>query len=106
MNKQRKKNKPQMFLLFNLYIYIYIQILSFEIAENEAAIIYFIYNYFKYVYIDTVCLKKDSLAQFWGIINNFLKAFQLSKTPSTVLWLLELVLLLCRKYSPKEIVSD
>jgi hypothetical protein len=36
--------------------------LSFDIAEMEAALLYFLYNYFKYVYIDTITLKRDALA--------------------------------------------
>jgi len=35
-----------------------------------------------------------------------LLVFGQSKAPSTILWLVEIQLLLTRKYSPKEIVND
>ena len=73
---------------------------------TEARLLYFIYTYFSFCSIDPNLLKKENLYVFW---NNFLPILRLlnnSRAPSTLIWLVDLILMLTRKYSPKEIISD
>ncbi|CAK55597.1 unnamed protein product (macronuclear) [Paramecium tetraurelia] len=80
--------------------------LNFQISQQETNILYFLYCYFTFAQIDPNQLKKENLLPFWVQIMKILQILALSKSPSTNMWLLELQLLLTRKYSPKEIVGD
>jgi hypothetical protein len=47
-----------------------------------------------------------NLSLFWKSALKFLNVFKGSKIPSTILWTMEILFLLTRKYSPKELMSD
>lgn len=77
--------------------------LCYETALMEARYIYFLYIYF---YYNDMGMKKEGLLPFWNLIFRFLRIFKESKSPSTCLWILELINMLCSKYSPRDIIGD
>ncbi|KRX02740.1 Armadillo-type fold [Pseudocohnilembus persalinus] len=81
-------------------------VLNVEQAFEEARLLYFMYVYFSYKFIDGKALKKENLLTFWLQILKILKILALSKNPSTGLWIIEFIYMLSRKYSPKEILNE
>lgn len=49
--------------------------LNYEIAQHESKLLYFLYIYLSYTYIDSNILKKENLLLFWNIILKILKIF-------------------------------
>jgi hypothetical protein len=92
--------KPPASLKKNAYI------LNYPSAVTESRIFFLIYTYISFAYIDISFLKREHLIRLWYTIINFVKLFMASHTPSTILWLLEILHLLSQKYNPKEILSE
>lgn len=65
-----------------------VTILDYERNATEAKILYFIYVYYHYVYLDEKALNKDILLEIWSTIMKAIRPFLASKTPSTALWIL------------------
>ena len=73
---------------------------------NESRVFYFMYAYIAYAYQNTADIRKEVLIGIWNAVLRFVKMFIASKTPSSILWLLEILYLLSIKYIPKELLSD
>jgi hypothetical protein len=48
----------------------------------------------------------DYLTSLWRSVINFIKFFEKSNSPNTYLWIADILLLMTKKYSPKEILQD
>lgn len=72
----------------------------------EAKLIYFLYIYFTYSYIDEKSLTKDSLVEIWGNIMKALKPFENSKSPTTALWILDFINMCAVKYFKEILVNE
>lgn len=75
-------------------------------ALNESRIFFFLLTYIAYAYQDTADIRKEVLVGIWQATLKFVKLFINSKTPSSILWILEILYLLSVKYIPKELLSD
>ena len=75
-------------------------------ALNESRIFYFLFTYIAFAYQDTADIRKEVLIGIWNSALRFVKLFINSKTPGSILWLLEILYLLSVKYIPKELLSD
>ena len=62
------------------------------------------YGYLSYVINEPNNLKSDNLIVLWRSVINFIKFFEKSNSPNTYLWIADLLLLVTKKYSPKEIL--
>jgi len=80
--------------------------LNYETAKTESQILFLLYTYIAFSYIDINFLKKEYLIRLWTTALNFTKLMGVSKAVSTQLWLLEIIYLLSLKYNPKEILGD
>lgn len=81
-------------------------VLNYEIAQLESNLLYFIYIHIAYSFIDSNRLKRENLFLIWNSVIKVLKAFSLSKNPNTVVWIMEILFTMSKKYSPKEILTD
>ncbi|EGR31419.1 n-terminal domain protein [Ichthyophthirius multifiliis] len=77
-----------------------------EIGQIESYLLYFLYSYLLYSYLDSNSLKKDNLLTFWHTILKVLFFFDSSTHPNVNLFYIEILFLLSNKYVPKEILSD
>lgn len=84
----------------NLYL------LNYEIAQLETNLLFFLYIYLSYTFVDPGILKKENLLALWSAILKILKIFSPSKNPNTSMWAIDLLYMLSEKYSPKEILND
>lgn len=73
---------------------------------NESRVFFFMYTYIAYAYQNTADIRKEVLIGIWNAALRFVKLFVASKTPSSIIWLLEILYLLSVKYIPKELLSD
>jgi len=80
--------------------------LSYENSQNEARILYFLYTYLSYNLFESEHLKRNNLENFWLHIFKLVNKFSLSKNPSTMLWILELMYMLSSKFPPTELMND
>lgn len=75
--------------------------LNLHICQLEAKILYFLYVYYMYTYIDEKSLNKDTLIEIWSIILKSLRPFLRSESPTTAMWVLDIINMCAIKYSPK-----
>ena len=75
--------------------------LKVQICQLEAKLLYFLYVYYMYNYLDETALNKDTLIQIWSIILKSLKPFMKSESPTTAMWVLDIINMCAVKYSPK-----
>jgi len=79
---------------------------SYEVSLSESRIFYFVYTYIALAYQNTADIRKEVLAGIWTSALRFVKLFTISKTPSSTIWILEILYLLSVKYIPKELLGD
>lgn len=81
-------------------------VLDFTIDKSESKLLYFIYVYFNYVYLNEKELTYEPLLEIWSLIMKALKPFQRSRTPLSAIWIIEIINLCSKKYSPKELLKN
>ena len=69
-----------------------------DVAVNESRIFYFLFTYIAFAYQDTADIRKDVLIGIWNAAMRFVKMFINTRTPSSIIWLLEILFLLSVKY--------
>lgn len=82
------------------------EILDFEIDKSESKLLYFIYVYFNYVYLNEKELTYEPLLEVWSLIMKVLAPFRQSRTPLSAIWIIEILNLGAKKYSPKELLKN
>lgn len=93
-SKKQQSNKKNVFYL------------NIDNAITEGRILFFLYTYIAYVNIDPSHLKKEYILTLWSGFLKFYRYFSSSKNPNTIFWLLEIIYLLSKKYSPKEALGE
>jgi hypothetical protein len=69
-------------------------------------LLYFVYVYFNYVYLNEKELTYDPLLEVWSLIMKVLAPFRQSRTPMSAIWIIEILNLCAKKYSPKELLKN
>ena len=81
-------------------------VLDYSIDKTESKLLYFLYVYFNYVYLNEKELTYEPLLEIWSLIMKALQPFQQSETPLASIWILEIINLCAKKYSPKELIKN
>ena len=77
-----------------------------DVAVNESRVFYLLFTYIAFAYQDSADIRKEVLIGIWNAAMRFVKMFINTKTPSSIIWLLEILFLLSVKYIPKELLGD
>lgn len=62
---------------------------------------FFVYVYFNYVNMNEKEMTASKLLEIWSLVMKVLKPFEKSKSPLVAIWILEIISLAAKKYSPK-----
>ena len=62
--------------------------------------------YFNYVNLNEKEMNATKLLEIWSLVMKVLKPFEKSRSPIVAIWILEIISLGAKKYSPKELLVN